>query len=126
MPNSTVSRNVSLLERRLGVTLLHRTTGKLRVTQAGETYFKTCVQALERLQAAQSEIAPAQPGPRGLLRVTATIAVGHNLLPRFVRGFVNKYPKVEVEIVVTHDVLDLVAEGIDLPIRTGKLKDEPS
>lgn len=123
MPNSTVSRNVSLLEQSLGVTLLHRTTRKLHVTQAGETYFKTCVQALEQLQAAQSEIATAQQGPQGLLRVTATIAVGHNLLPRFVGEFVNKYPKVEVEIVITNDVLDLVAEGIDLAIRTGKLKD---
>src|SRR5688500_15325250 len=85
MPNSTVSRNVSLLERRLGVTLIHRTTRKLHVTEAGETYFKTCVQALEQLQAAQSEIATAQKGPQGLLRVTATVAVGHNLLPRLVR-----------------------------------------
>jgi DNA-binding transcriptional LysR family regulator len=123
MPNSTVSRNVSLLEQRLGVTLLHRTTRKLHVTQAGETYFKTCVQALEQLQAAQSEIATAQQDPQGLLRITATVSVGHNLLPKLVREFVNKYPKVEVEIVVTNDVLDLISEGIDLAIRTGKLKD---
>lgn len=122
MPISTVSRSVSLLEQRLGVTLLHRTTRKLHMTQAGETYFKSCVHALEQMQAAQSEIATAQKGPQGLLRITATVAVGHNLLPGLVRRFVKTYPQVEVEIIVTNRVLDLIAEGVDLAIRTGKLK----
>ncbi len=71
MPNSTVSAKVSALEQRLGVTLLQRTTRKLRATQAGEAYFQRSVRALEELQAAENELetgrAEAQrtPAPNG-------------------------------------------------------------
>jgi len=96
---------------------------KLHVTQAGEAYFKRCVQALEELQAAESEIATAQREPQGLLRLTAPIELGHSLLPSLVGGFLKKYPLMGVELLVTNRVLDLVAEGIDLAIRAGALKD---
>ena len=123
MPNSTVSAKVSLLEKQLGVTLLQRTTRKLRLTQAGETYFKRCLQALEELQAAESELATAQREPQGLLRLTAPIEFGHGLLPALVDGFLQKYPKMGVDLLITNRVLDLVGEGIDLAIRAGSLKD---
>ena len=114
MPNSTVSAKVSALEKRLGVTLLQRTTRKLRATPAGETYFQQCVLALERLKAAESELTSAQREPQGLLRVTAPADIGHSLLATLVRGFLQRYPKAEVELVVTNRVLDLIAEGVDL------------
>jgi len=123
MPNSTVSAKISLLEKHLGVTLLQRTTRKLHVTQAGEAYFKRCVQALEELQAAESELATAQREPQGLLRLTAPVELGHSLLPALVTGFLQKYPKMECDLLITNRVLDLVAEGIDLAIRAGSLKD---
>jgi DNA-binding transcriptional LysR family regulator len=111
------------LEKRLGVTLLQRTTRKLRATPAGETYFQQCVLALERLQAAESELTSAQREPRGLLRVTAPADIGHSLLATLVRDFLQHYPKTEVELVVTNRVLDLIAEGVDLAIRAGALAD---
>jgi DNA-binding transcriptional LysR family regulator len=123
MPNSTVSAKVSALEKRLGIMLLQRTTRKLRATLAGETYFQQCVQALERLQAAESELTSAQREPQGLLRVTAPADIGHTLLATLVRSFLQQYPKTEVELVVTNRVLDLIAEGIDLAIRAGELAD---
>ena len=123
MPNSTVSAKVSLLEKRLGVTLLQRTTRKLHVTQPGEAYFKRCVQALEELQAAESELATAQREPQGLLRLTAPIELGHSLLPSLVGGFLERYPQMEVDLLLTNRVLDLVTEGIDLAIRAGALRD---
>ena len=123
MPNSTVSAKVSALEKRLGVMLLQRTTRKLRATPAGETYFQQCVQALEQLQAAESELTSAQREPQGLLRVTAPADIGHTLLATLVRGFLQQYPKTEVELVVTNRVLDLIAEGVDLAIRAGELAD---
>jgi DNA-binding transcriptional LysR family regulator len=123
MPNSTVSAKVSALEKRLGVTLLQRTTRKLRATQAGEAYFHRCVQALEELQAAENELETARGEPTGRLRLTAPVEVGHNLLPALVHAFVNKYPQMTVEVMVTNRVLDLVAEGVDLAIRAGPLKD---
>jgi DNA-binding transcriptional LysR family regulator len=123
MPNSTVSVKVSALEKRLGVTLLQRTTRKLRATQAGEAYFHRCVQALEELQAAENELETARGEPKGLLRLTAPVEVGHNLLPALVHAFINKYPQMTVAVMVTNRVLDLVAEGVDLAIRAGDLKD---
>src|SRR5215467_11225992 len=104
MPNFTVSAKVSLLEKQLGVTLLQRTTRKLGLTKGGETYFKRCVQALEKLQAAESELAIAQREPQGLLRLTAPVELGHGLLSALVDDFLQKHPK---------RVLDLVGEGID-------------
>ncbi|HUK41117.1 MAG TPA: LysR family transcriptional regulator [Candidatus Acidoferrales bacterium] len=123
MPNSTVSAKVAVLEKQLGVTLLQRTTRKLRVTQAGEVYFKRCVQALEELQAAENEVATAQREPQGLLKLTAPVELGHGLLPALVDGFLQKYPKMGVELLITNRVLDLIAEGVDLAIRAGSLKD---
>lgn len=123
MPNSTVSAKVSALEKRLGVTLLQRTTRKLRLTQAGGAYFERCVQALEALQAAENELASAQQEPQGVLRLTAPVENGHSILPSLVRAFLKKYPRMAVDLIVTNRVLDLVAEGIDLAIRAGKLRD---
>jgi DNA-binding transcriptional LysR family regulator len=123
MPNSTVSAKVSALEKRLGVTLLQRTTRKLRVTQAGEAYFQRAVRALEELQAAENELETGRVEPTGLFRVTAPVEIGHSLLPALVHAFLKKHPRMEVELVVTSRVLDLVVDGIDLAIRAGPLKD---
>lgn len=123
MPNSTVSAKVSALEKRLGVTLLQRTTRKLRATQAGEAYFRRSVRALEELQAAENELEMGRGEPKGLLRLTAPVEIGHSLLPALVHALLKKHPRMEVELVVTNRVLDLVVDGIDLAIRAGPLKD---
>lgn len=123
MPNSTVSAKVSQLEQRLGVTLLQRTTRKLNLTEAGETYFRRCVQALDDLQAAESELATAQSEPQGLLRLTAPVEIGHIVLPAVIRAYLQKHTQMTVDLIVTNRVVDLVTEGVDLAIRAGKLKD---
>ncbi len=123
MPNSTVSAKVSQLEKRLGVTLLQRTTRKLNLTQAGTSYFQHCVQALDELQAAESELATAQREPQGLLRLTAPVEIGHSVLPALIRAYLQRHPRMAVDLIVTNRVLDLVTEGIDLAIRAGKLRD---
>jgi DNA-binding transcriptional LysR family regulator len=123
MPNSTVSAKLSQLERRLGVTLLQRTTRKLSLTQAGETYFRQCVQALDALQAAESELGNSQKEPKGLLRLTAPVEIGHSVLPSVIRSYLDKHPQMEIDLVVTNRVLDLITERIDLAIRAGSLKD---
>jgi DNA-binding transcriptional LysR family regulator len=123
MPNSTVSAKVSQLERRLGVTLLQRTTRKVSLTQAGETYFRRCVEALDALQAAESELGNSQNEPKGLLRLTAPVDIGHSVLPVVIRAYLQKHPQMAIDLIVTNRVLDLVTERIDLAIRAGNLKD---
>src|SRR4051812_17096565 len=81
MPNTTVSAKVARLERRLGLTLIQRTTRKLFVTPAGQTYFERCARALEEIRAGESELATSPREPRGCLRITASPDVAHSFLP---------------------------------------------
>lgn len=123
MPNSTVSSKVSHLEKRLGTTLITRTTRRLNVTPAGQAYFKKCLQGFEEIKSGEDEIAATQGEPHGLLRITAPVELGSTVLPAIIQNFVTKYPKVSVEILLTDRRVELLAESVDLAIRAGDLKD---
>ena len=123
MPNSTVSSRVSGLEKRLGVTLIQRTTRRLHITEIGQAYFKHCLQGLKEIEKAESEILATQSEPQGLLRITAPVELGGTILPQMISEYLQKYPKVNVEVILTDRRVDLLAEGIDLAIRAGELKD---
>lgn len=123
MPNSTVSAKVSSLEKRLGVTLIQRTTRKLNITPAGVAYFKRCIQGMEEIKAAEAEIANAQGEPQGLLRLTAPSELGSSILPSIISQYSKKYPKARVELLLTDRRVDLLSENVDLAIRAGELKD---
>ncbi len=123
MPNSTVSAKVASLERRLGVTLLQRTTRKLNLTQAGETYFQKGLQALDEIAQAEQEVSSFQNEPSGTLRITAPTDMGKDPLVGLVSGLSKKFPKLKLEFIFTNRYVDLIAENIDVAIRAGKLKD---
>jgi DNA-binding transcriptional LysR family regulator len=123
IPNSTASARVSALERRLGVTLLQRTTRKLHLTEDGEAYFQQASQGLEEILKAEAAISASQREPQGLLRVTAPIDLGSNCLADLISAFTKKYPAVNVELIFTSRYVDLVAEGVDVAVRAGKLRD---
>jgi len=123
MPNSTVSAKISSLEKRLGVTLIQRTTRKLNITPAGNAYFKRCMLGLEEIKAAEAEIANIQGEPQGLLRITAPNELGSTVLPQLISNFIKKYPKVRIEVLLTDRRVDLVSENVDLAIRAGDMKD---
>jgi DNA-binding transcriptional LysR family regulator len=123
LPNTTVSAKVARLEKRLGVTLIQRTTRKLHVTPAGRAYYERCAPALEAVQQAEAEMTLAAAEPAGLLRITAPGDVAHGLLPPLVTRFLERYPRAEVEIVVANRVVDLLAEGVHLAIRAAPLAD---
>ncbi|WP_413288830.1 LysR substrate-binding domain-containing protein [Bdellovibrio sp. HCB337] len=123
MPNSTVSHKVSSLEKRLGATLIQRTTRKLLVTPAGQAYFKRCMQGLEEIEAAESELLISKGEPQGLLRITGPVELGSTILPEIISQYTTKYPKVRTEVILTERYVDLLSEGVDLAIRAGELKD---
>lgn len=123
-PKATVSAKVARLEKHLGVTLIQRTTRKLRVTEAGEEYFRHCAEAMREVELAEAALQSVSGKPSGVLKVTTPVDLGHTLLPRIVHAFAAKYPDVLVELLVTNRVVDLVGEGIDLAIRPSQaLKD---
>jgi DNA-binding transcriptional LysR family regulator len=123
MPTTTVSAKVAALERRLGVTLIQRTTRKLRVTPAGQAYFERCRAGLREIETAEAELVAETGGMSGLLKLTAAFDTAQSLLPPIIGAFREAFPNVSVELVVTNRVVDLVAEGIDLAIRVGPLQD---
>jgi DNA-binding transcriptional LysR family regulator len=123
-PKATVSARVARLEKRLGVRLIQRTTRKLRVTEAGEQYFRHCAAALREVDLAEAALQSSSGKPTGLLRITAPVDLGHSLLPRIVHTYAARYPQIAVELLVTNRLVDLVGEGVDLAIRPSQaLKD---
>lgn len=123
IPNTTVSAKVARLEKRLGVTLIQRTTRRLNITPAGRAYFERCVRGLEEIETAEAEVSLSAAEPRGLLRITAPGDVAMGMLPPIVSRFLKRYPRTRVEIVVANRVIDLVAEGVHLAIRAAGLPD---
>jgi DNA-binding transcriptional LysR family regulator len=123
VPNTTVSAKVARLEKRLGVTLIQRTTRKLHITPAGRAYFERCAPALEAIQSAEAQMTLAAPEPSGPLRITAPGDVAHGVLPPIVSRFLERYPRAKVEIMVANRVVDLIAEGVHLAIRAVPLAD---
>ena len=123
MPNTTVSAKVARLEKRLGVTLIQRTTRKLNITPAGQAYFEKCMRGLAEIEAAEAEISSATVEPRGVLRITVSGDVAHSLLPPIVARFVRAHPLIQTQIIVANRIVDLVGEGVDLAIRAAELAD---
>lgn len=123
MPTTTVSARIARLEERLGVTLIQRSTRRMHVTEAGEAYFAHCIQALDALEAGESQLAAAGSEPSGLLRITAASDIASTALPPLCELFLAKYPKVDLDLVVTNRQVDLIGEGVDLAIRAGPMRD---
>lgn len=126
MPKATVSAKVARLEKRLGLSLIQRTTRKLRMTEAGEQYFRHCADAIREVEMAEAALQSTSGKPSGVLKVTAPVDLGHTLLPRLVHAYAARYPDVSVELIITNRVVDLVGEGIDLAIRPSQALQDSS
>lgn len=123
MPPATVSAKIARLESRLGVTLIQRTTRKLHVTDAGQTYFAYCSRALAEVRQAQLELSAASAEPSGRLRITAPLDLSQSILPPIVQRFLALHPRASIDVAVTNRRVDLLAEGIDIAVRAGRLSD---
>lgn len=123
MPTTTVSAKVSRLEESLGVTLLRRTTRKLSLTEAGEAYYQACAPALQTIEQASAALRDSKSDPQGTLRLTAPPDIAQMVLAPIIETYLNRYPKVSIDLRVTNAFVDLVSERIDLAIRIGDLKD---
>lgn len=123
LPISTVSTRVARLEKRLGITLLQRTTRKLHLTEAGTAYYHHAALGLGHMLEAEAAIDEARQQPQGKLKVTAPADLGDRLLASLVEHAQREYPALEVELLLTDRYIDLVADGVDVAIRTGELRD---
>jgi len=123
LPKTTVSRKVQDLEARLGAQLLHRTTRKLGLTEAGNVYFEHCQRIARELDEAESAVGQLQSGPRGWLRVTAPYSLGTTWIAPLLGEFHARHPEVRVELILSNDTLDIIAGEIDVALRVGNLPD---
>ncbi|MGO4331781.1 LysR substrate-binding domain-containing protein [Cupriavidus sp. 2TAF22] len=123
LPKTTVSRKLRELEQRLGVQLLHRTTRRLGLTEAGTLYYESCRAIPGMLANADAAVGQLQGTPRGTLRITASYSLAITLLGPLLADFRGENPNVNIELVLSHRTLDLVGEEIDLALRMGDLPD---
>lgn len=120
---SAVSRHITLLEKSIGVRLLNRTTRRLSLTEAGETYFQSCARIVGEAEVASRHIKQLQEEPQGTLKVAAPISLGNKYITPLVRDFMTRYATLNVELRLDDQIVDMVDEGIDVSIRVGWLDD---
>ncbi|WP_088355712.1 LysR family transcriptional regulator, partial [Salmonella enterica] len=123
LPKSSVSQRISQLEAHVGLRLLNRTTRKLSLTFAGEHYLVHCREMLDASERADLAIQRLRDNPSGRLRITSPAGIGATLLARMNAEFLAKYPAITLEVFISDDVRDLVMEGFDVALRTGKPQD---
>lgn len=116
---AAVSRNVATLERNLGVRLFQRSTRKLTLTEAGETFFSAIVGNLESLQSAIAAVSAADGQPSGVLKVSLAPTFGMSHVLPLLPAFLQRYPKVRPEWHFENRAVDLIAEGYDAAIGGG-------
>lgn len=122
LPKSSVSRSVSRLESDLGVRLLHRTTRRLALTDAGQVYYDSVRAAVAGIDDADAAAREHGAEPSGSLRLTAPPDLADDL-GAMLAAFARKYPRIQIELALTSRMVDLVAEGFDIAVRAGRLAD---
>lgn len=120
---SAVSKLVSRLETRLGVRLLQRTTRALSLTADGEVFYAAARRIVGEIEALESEISDHRGTPHGLLRVTTSLAFSTHQLAPLIGEFLARYPDLQLELMPTDRVVDMIEEGVDIAIRIGRLPD---
>ncbi|MYN27934.1 LysR family transcriptional regulator [Duganella levis] len=118
-----VTKRLSLMEQKLGVRLVNRTTRRISLTNEGETYLAQASQILHQIREMEESVASGRAAPKGLLRVNATPGFGRTHIAPILSRFAHAYPEVEVELHLTDRPISLVEEAYDLAIRFGELPD---
>ena len=123
MSVAQVSRQVKELEQRLSTELIHRTTRKVSVTEAGALYYRHCRPLLDGVIEAERAVTYLQDKAIGQLKITAPITYGEERIMPLINDFALQHPQLNIECELTNQTLDLIEGGFDLAIRLGRLQD---
>jgi LysR family transcriptional regulator for bpeEF and oprC len=118
-----VSKQIAALERHLGAQLVLRNSRNVVITDAGQAFYESAKQLVDDFDAVESSVGDRQQSPHGLVRVSTAPGHGRLCVTPLLAEFFRRYPQVSVEISVSERPVDLVAEGIDIAIRHGRLLD---
>lgn len=124
IPKSRLSRRIAELEERLNARLLQRTTRQLKLTAVGERYLRHCQAMLLEAEMADEAVASMSSEPRGRLRVSCPVGLAHQMLPAIISSFLEKFPQVQLDMMLLNRRVDVVTEGVDVAIRVRELGDE--
>ncbi|OHX14068.1 LysR family transcriptional regulator [Chromobacterium sphagni] len=118
-----VGKHIAALEKRLGGRLLVRTTRRQQLTELGQHYYQRCRAILAELAAAEDAAELLRQQPRGVLRLNASVTFGSLRLAPLLAEFMARYPEIGVELELSDQLVDLVADGYDAVFRIGQLAD---
>jgi DNA-binding transcriptional LysR family regulator len=118
---SAVSQTIGRLERDLGIALVRRTTRSVGLTEAGERLLADVAPAVAEMRAAIEGLEGLKGRPRGRLRLAVSSIAEHFLSGPFLAGFAARHPEVALDITVTDEEFDIVAEGFDAGVRLGEV-----
>ena len=120
---STATKQVALLEARLQARLLNRNTRGASLTEAGALFYEKCKTILREVDEADGVVRLQQDRAQGLLRIGSSVAVGRRVIMPLALQFMHEHPNVQVDLSFEDRYTDLVAQGIDVAVRLGRLAD---
>jgi DNA-binding transcriptional LysR family regulator len=121
--NSAVSRRLKELETYLGVSLLRRTTRQMSLTDAGTQYLQRCRAILDAVEDARDEVAAGTNEASGTLRIALPVSFSIRRMAPLIAEFSRRHPGLNIDLAMNDRHSDLVADGIDVAIRIGRLPD---
>lgn len=123
LSRAVVSYHLKKLEAQLEVKLLNRSTRSISLTEAGQAYYERCRVIAEQASAANQQIENFKSEPVGLLKITCPVNVGLQTVVPALNEFKKIYPKIDLDVMLTDEVVNIIKEGIDLAIRGAPLPD---
>lgn len=120
VPNSTLSRRISALEKAIGLRLLHRTTRKVEPTEAGQLYFERCKRIVDEARLAHEQLGEMLAQPSGVLRASLPVDFAVTYLAPLLAEFADLYPGITFDFDLTPRRVDLVSEPFDVAVRIGE------
>ena len=120
---SAVSKRITLLEDQLGSRLFHRSTRKLSLTEAGEHFYEYAAQANRSAQQAEDAVHELKGEPRGVLKIQLPMTLGQLHITPLIPEFLQRYPHLEIDLVMDDRHVNLIEQGYDLAVRAGDMED---
>ena len=120
VPNSTLSRRIGTLEKSIGLRLLHRTTRRIELTEAGQIYYDRCRRIVEEARMAHEQLGEMLAQPSGVLRASLPVDFATIYLAPLIAEFARRYPGITFDLDLTPRRVDLVTEPFDVAIRMGE------
>lgn len=121
--SSHISRQIARLEDRLQTRLFYRSTRRVTLTEAGQTFLQHCQHLQDARDEAIQAVSDLSSEPKGLLRMTCSVAYGEEFIMPLVNDFLQLHPRLRIEMALTNQTLDLLHGQFDLAIRLGRLQD---